>query len=182
MEPHGPPKGATAGSKDDTFAGFTEYLSQYAKAWPLLIACLVGPMNKYLHAVPVYKAHENLLAGATSLYGFLLAAALFHYRPVLFKIKPLAMAIPAVLIAVSALTLLHYYVLVQASVREQGALLGELGVIASQLSTEDILSRTGFENIPRGVELLCWYLGGFLAAETSLVTLALSEYVGARSS
>jgi len=63
--------------------GFVRFLRRYMSAWPILIAGLIGPMTKYFALIPVYKDQQNLLAFLTSMYGFLLAAALFYYRPVI---------------------------------------------------------------------------------------------------
>jgi hypothetical protein len=179
VTPSSPPKKRAAGrhSGGGTLQGFARFLRQYMKAWPVLIACTIGPLNKYFQVVPTYKAHEDLLAGATSLYGFLFAAALFHYRPSINRAKLLSMLLPAILLAVSIGSLFRYATVVQDSVHQKRDLAGSLGVEASQLATGEILARSAFENIPRGTELLAWYLTSFLAAETSLVLMALAEYL-----
>src|SRR5579862_4363383 len=92
-----------------TFSGFAHFLKRYMSAWPVLIACLIGPITKYLHLVPVYKDHENVLACVTALYGFLLAAALFYYRPAFVRSRRQAgrlgdkvvLLLPAVLLIAS---------------------------------------------------------------------------------
>jgi hypothetical protein len=155
-------------------------------AWPVLIACLIGPLTKYLHLVPIYRDHENLLASVTALYGLLLAAALFYYRPAFIQAKrsrrgrkvvsKAVLLLPAVLLAVSIGSFFRYTALVQDSIRTERGRLSEL-VEPSQLSAEQILARTDFTNIPSGGGLLRWYLATFLAAETSLIMMALSEYL-----
>lgn len=156
-------------------------------AWPALIACLIGPITKYLHLVPIYKDHENVLAAITALYGLLLAAALFYYRPAFMQPKrsrrqtrglssKAVLLLPAVLLAASIGSFFRYTVLVRDSIRTQRGRLAEL-VEPSQLSAEQILARTDFANIPHSSGLLRWYLATFLAAETSLIMMALSEYL-----
>jgi hypothetical protein len=179
-----------------TFGGFAHFLRKYMSAWPVLIAVLIGPITKYLHLVPTYKDHENLLAAVTALYGFLLAAALFYYRPAL--VRPprarraargspaarrmliwgdtLVLLLPAALLALSIGSFFRYTSTVQASIRAERGSLAEF-VEPSQLSAEQILARTDLTNIPNGNELLVWYLTMFLAAETSLVVMALAEYL-----
>lgn len=166
--------------RDAGFAGFTGFLRQYMKAWPALIACLIGPISKYFHFVHMYAAQENLAAGLVAVYGFLLAAALFYYRPALFRRRTVRKLLPALLILISIASLLRYVLLIQDSIREETELAGRLGVVASQLSSAEILARTGFENIPHGSALLAWYLSSFFAAESALIVLALLEYVKPR--
>jgi hypothetical protein len=173
--------------KNGTFNGFAQFLRRYMSAWPVLIAVLIGPMTKYLHLMPVYKDHENVLACVTTLYGFLLAAALFYYRPVFVRSQrssrqapglsdKVVLLVPAVLLAVSIGSFFRYTVLAQDSIRTERGTLAEF-VEPSQLSTEQILARTDFTNIPNSNSLLTWYLAMFLAAETSLVVMALTEYL-----
>lgn len=167
-----------------TLSGFAAYLRRYMGAWPVLLACLIGPITKYLHLLPAYKDHENILAGTTSLYGFLLAAALFYYRPALAAggksgsegKRRAILWLPSLLIAASLALLFGYVFEVQVSVRVRRELLQEV-VEPSQLSTPQILARTDFTNIPNGGELLGLYLAAFLTAETSLVVMALAEFV-----
>lgn len=165
---------------EGTLAGFAKFLRQYMKAWPALIACLIGPLGKYFHFVPMYRAQENLAAGIVAVYGFLLAAALFYYRPALFRRRTFRKLLPAALILISLAALLRYVALIQTSIREETDLASELGVVASQLSPSQIMARTGPENIPQGSALLAWYLSSFFAAESALIVLALLEYVKPR--
>jgi hypothetical protein len=67
---------------------------------------------------------------------------------------------------------------VQESIRIERSGITSL-VEPSQLSAEEILLRTDLTNIPDGNALMMWYLATFLAAETSLVIMALSEYLRA---
>ena len=175
-----------------TLYGFAHFLRRYMSAWPVLIAVLIGPMTKYLHLMPVYKDHENVLACVTTLYGFLLAAALFYYRPAFDRSRrsrqgargvgdKLVLLLPAVLLAVSIGSFFRYTMLAQDSIRTERGGLTEF-VVPSQLSSEQILARTDFTNIPNGSSLLIWYLAMFLAAETSLVVMALGEYLRTVSS
>jgi hypothetical protein len=170
-----------------TFAGFAHFLRKYMSAWPVLIACLIGPITKYLHWVPIYKDHINILAAITSLYGFLIAAALFYYRPAFIRsVRPrrqwhrrsesLVVLLPLVLLAASITAFFRYNSLVQESIRTERGGISSL-VEPSQLSAEEILLRTDLTNIPDGNALMMWYLATFLAAETSLVIMALSEYL-----
>jgi len=149
----------------------------------VLIACLIGPITKYLHWVPIYKDHINILAAITSLYGFLIAAALFYYRPAFIRsVRPTRLAeklvvlLPLVLLAASISAFFRYNSLVQESIRIERGGISSL-VEPSQLSAEEILLRTDLTNIPDGNALMMWYLATFLAAETSLVIMALSEYL-----
>jgi hypothetical protein len=170
--------------------GFVRFLRRYMSAWPVLVAALIGPMTKYFALVPVYKDQQNLLASITSLYGFLFAAALFYYRPVVAarpygapgdrqaRTFTLMAYAPAVLIAVSIASIFRYVTLVQTSIGLQRQALSEL-VVRDQLGTEQILRLTDFINIPNGNALVAWYLAAFLAAETSLVLMALAEYLEA---
>ena len=169
-----------------SFSGFADFLRRYMSAWPAIVACLIGPLTKYFHLVPVYKDQENILAAITALYGFLLAAALFYYRPMFARSQRrrrqsrtrnnVVLMLPAVLLGLSIGSFFRYTVVVKDSVRSQRERLVEL-VDPSQLSAEQILARTDLTNIPNGDSLLVWYLATFLAAETSLVLMALSEYL-----
>ena len=170
-----------------TFAGFAHFLRKYMSAWPVLIACLIGPITKYLHWVPIYKDHVNILASITSLYGFLIAAALFYYRPAFIRsVRPrrqtrriaerLVVLLPIVLLGASIGAFFRYNFLAQESIRIERSSITSL-VEPSQLSAEEILLRTDLTNIPDGNALMMWYLATFLAAETSLVIMALSEYL-----
>lgn len=173
-----------------TFPEFAKFLRRYMSVWPVLLACLIGPIAKYLHLLPIYKDHENLLASLTALYGLLLAAALFYYRPAFLQPKRsrrsgkiagnVVLLLPAALLVVSIGSFFRYTALVQNSIRTERGRLIEL-VEPSQLSAEEILARTDFANIPDGGRLLHWYLMTFLAAETSLVLMALSEYLKTKS-
>jgi hypothetical protein len=172
-------------SQLDTLAAFTQFLRRYLSAWPVIVACLIGPVTKYLHLVPIYRDHENVLAGVTALYGFVVAAALFYYRPT-FRLASgrrkaglrgrIVLLLPAVLILASIGALFRYIVLVQDSIRVQRDQFRELGVEASQLGARDILARSDLTNIPNGTALVAWHLAAFLAAETSLVVMALVEF------
>jgi hypothetical protein len=174
----------------DTLPGFAQFLKRYLSAWPVILACLIGPVTKYLHLLPVYKDHENVLASVTALYGFIVAAALFYYRPV-FRLQSgrrkatlrarVVLLLPAVLIILSVASLFRYVGLVQDSVRQQRDTYRELGVETLQLGANDILARTDLTNIPNGTVLIAWYLAGFLAAETSLVVMALVEFAKSES-
>ena len=159
-----------------TFAGFSKFLRQYLRAWPVLVACLIGPISKYLRLVQMYAAQENLAAGIAAVYGFLLAAALFYYRPALLRGALLRKLLPASLIVLSIASLLRYTVALRDSISQQTDLASRLGVEASQLSSAEILARTGFQNIPHGSSLLAWYLAAFFAAESAVIVLALLEY------
>jgi hypothetical protein len=146
------------------------------RAWPILIACLIGPLNKYFHLVPMYRSQENVATGIVSIYGFLFAAALLHYRPALFRKRLLSKLLPVVLIVASVGSLAWYTVLIQNSIRKETELARELGVRADQLTSEQILSRTSLQNVPIGSALLAWYLMSFFGAETALIVFALAEY------
>jgi hypothetical protein len=168
-------------SKRPTLVGFAQFLHRYVRAWPVLIACVIGPINKYLHLIPMYEAHENVVTSVVSVYGFLFAAAVFHYQPTLFRRAAVRKMLPLVLILVSVISLFLYTTLIQNSIRKKTDLARRLGVESSQLSPVEIMARTGFPNIPYGTSLLTLYLIGFFGAETGLITLALLEYVKARS-
>lgn len=177
-----PAKAAKGGARrnEATFAGFSKFLRQYVRVWPVLIACLIGPISKYLHLVQMYSAQENLAAGIAAVYGFLLAAALFYYRPALLRRALLRKLLPALLIMLSIASLLRYMVLLRESISQETDLASRLGVEASQLSSAEILARTGFQNIPHGSSLVAWYLAAFFAAESAVIVLALLEYVKSR--
>jgi hypothetical protein len=163
------------------FLPFIGFVRRYLSAWPILIACLIGPISKYFHLIPIYKAHENLATGVVSVYGFLFAAALFRYQPPLSRRSKVWKLVPLILILLSVLSLVLYISVIQDSVRREADMAGRLGVIPSQLSYEEILARTSFPNIPRGNILLTTYLVSFFGAETALITFALLEYQTAQS-
>ncbi|MBV8845386.1 MAG: hypothetical protein JO307_21465 [Bryobacterales bacterium] len=174
----------------DTLPGFAQFLKRYLSAWSVMVACLIGPVTKYLHLLPIYKDHENVLASTTALYGFIIAAALFYYRPTL-RVQTgrrkntlrsrIVLALPALLILFSVGSLFRYVTMVQDSIRLQRDQYIQLGVTTSQLGAKDILARTDLTNIPNGTGLIAWYLCGFLAAETSLVVMALVEFARAKT-
>lgn len=162
-------------AREPGLAEFSQFLKTYLRAWPVLIACLIGPLNKYLRLVPMYASEEDLATGIVFVYGFLFAAALLHYRPALLQQRTLARVLPAALIVLSIAFLLWYMVLIQASIRSETDLARRLGVRFDQLASEQILARTSLANIPNGTTLLACYLASFFAAETGLVMLALNE-------
>jgi len=86
------------------------------------------------------------------------------------------MLVPIVLIAASIVSVLRYTTLVQTSISSRRQVLTQL-ITSDQLGTTEILKRTDFTNIPNGNALVMWYLAAFLSAETSLVVMALAEYV-----
>jgi hypothetical protein len=163
-------------------ADFTQFFRGYIKAWPLLLACLIGPLSKYFHLIPMYSSHENLATGIVSVYGFLFAAALFYYRPALLRKRLLTRLLPAILILLSAGSLFAYWIVLQNSIRQETDLARRLGVRSDQLASEQILSRTSLQSIPNGTPLLACYLVSFFGAESVLVILALNEYKKPRRS
>ena len=173
--PRGQAKAQTR-SRETGLAGFAQFFRGYLKTWPVLTACLIGPLNKYFHLIPMYRAQENLLTAIVFVYGFLFTASLLHYRPALLRRRTLLKLLPALLILVSIGSLTLYTVLIQASIRKETELARELGVRSDQLASEQILSRTSLQNVPNGSALLIWYLVAFFGAETGLVILALEEY------
>jgi hypothetical protein len=156
--------------------GFTQFFRSYIKAWPILIACLIGPMSKYFHLIPMYSSHEGLATGIVSVYGFLFAAALFYYRPALIRGRRLTRLLPAILIAFSFGALFGYWILIQNSIRQETDLARRLGVRSDQLAPDQVLSRTSLQSIPNGTPLLACYLASFFAAESGIILLALNEY------
>lgn len=163
-------------NRESSLADFSRFFRGYLKAWPVLIACLIGPMSKYFHLVPMYASHENLATGIVFVYGFLFAAALFYYRPALVQKRTLARLLPAILILLSIGSLFWYSVLIENSIRQETDLVRRLGVRSDELASEQILSRTSLQSIPNGTALLAWYLASFFSAETGLILLALNEY------
>ena len=155
---------------------FTQFFGAYIKAWPILLACLIGPLSKYFHLIPMYSSHENLATGIVSVYGFLFAAGLLYYRPALLSKRLLTRLLPAILILLSAGSLFAYWMLFQGSIRQETDLARRLGVRSDQLASEQILSRTSLQSIPNGTPLLGCYLLSFFAAESGIVMLALNEY------
>ncbi len=173
------PRGQSKTRNHSSEAGltdFTRFFRAYVRAWPVLIACLIGPMSKYFHLIPMYASHENLATGIVFVYGFLFAAALFHYRPALLRSRTLAKLLPATLILLSVGSLFWYSVLIQDSIRQKTDLARRLGVRSEELTSEQILSRTSLQNVPNGTALLAWYLLSFFGAETGLIMLALHEF------
>jgi hypothetical protein len=154
-------------------------------AWPVLLACLIGPLSGYLGLLPVYADHKNILSAATSLYGVAIAAALFSYRPAVRRARRKDPAVwrwaPLVLLAASAVCLFLYLETVQRSIVEKREEIRGF-VPAEQLRSEEILARTDWTNIPSGMQLTAIYLTVFFCAETALVLLALREYGRASAS
>jgi hypothetical protein len=174
-----PTSSRSAKAKAEGFAGFAGFLRRYLSAWPILAACLIGPIAKYLRLLPVYKDHENMFAATTSLYGLVIAAALFFYRPVARRLRAsrsIAQAwAPLALIVISAGCLFLYLYLIQESIREKRETIAGF-VPQEQTQSREILARTDLTNIPKGDALFVSYLGMFFAAETALVLMALREY------
>jgi hypothetical protein len=164
-------------SRPYTLSGFVVFLRHYARAWPCLVACLIGPMNKYFRLFPMYKAYENTVTGITLLYGFLFTVALFHYASSSFDRPVIVKLLPASLLLTSIGCLLLYTVAIQHSIRAEANILSSLGVVASQRSSDEILRRTDLSNVPRGPLLMTVYLISFFAAETCLIMFALVEYL-----
>jgi hypothetical protein len=163
-------------SRGSGLTDFTQFFRGYIKAWPLLLACLIGPLSKYFHLIPMYSSHESLATGIVSVYGFLFAAALFYYRPALLRKRFLNRLLPAILILLSAGSLFAYWIVLQKSIRQETDLARQLGVRSDQLTSEQILSRTSLQSVPNGIPLLACYLVSFFGAESVLVILALNEY------
>lgn len=164
------------GNREASLADFTQFFRNYIKTWPILIACLIGPMSKYFHLIPMYSSHENLATGIVSVYGFLFASALLYYRPALLSGRRLMKLLPAALILLSVGSLFAYWILIQGSIRQETDLARRLGVKSDQLASEQILLRTSLPSIPNGTPLLTCYLLSFFAAESGIVILALNEY------
>ena len=163
-------------NRRSSLTDFTQFFGGYIKAWPVLLACLIGPLSKYFHLIPMYSSHENLATGIVSVYGFLFAAALLYYRPALLGQRLLTRLLPAILILLSIASLFAYWILLQDSIRQETDLARRLGVRSEQLASEQILSRTSLQSIPNGTPLLACYLLSFFGAESVLVILALNEY------
>src|SRR6185312_3394714 len=162
-------------NRGPSLTDFTQFFGGYIKAWPILLACLIGPLSKYFHLIPMYSSHENLATGIVSVYGFLFAAALLYYRPALLGKHLLTKLLPAILILVSAASLFAYWIFLQSSIRQETDLTRRLGVRADQLVSEQILSRTSLQSIPNGTPILACYLLSFFAAESGIIMLALNE-------
>jgi hypothetical protein len=163
-------------NREANLADFSRFFRGYLRAWPVLIACLIGPMSKYFHLIPMYASHENLATGIVFVYGFLFAAALLYYRPALVRKRTFTRLLPAILILLSVASLFWYSILIQDSIRQKTDLVRQLGVRAEELASEQILSRTSLQGIPNGTALLAWYLASFFSAESGLILLALNEY------
>jgi hypothetical protein len=155
---------------------FARFLRRYVNTVLGLTACVMGPLSKYFHLIPIYADHENLATGIVSVYGLILAAALFHYQPALSGRPTLAKLLPATLILVSIASLVLYAFVIQDSIQIEIEKAATGGVDPSQLSHQEILARTGFPNIPHGMLLVALYLIGFFGAESALLVLALLAY------
>src|SRR5579885_2907637 len=107
--PRGQAKAQTR-SREPGLAGFAQFFRGYLKTWPVLTACLIGPLNKYFHLIPMYRAQENLLTAIVFVYGFLFTASLLHYRPALLRRRTLLKLLPAILILLSIGSLTLYTV------------------------------------------------------------------------
>lgn len=163
-------------------AGFARFLRQYAKAWPALLACVIAPIFRYLKLLPMYKAHEGLALGIVSVYGFLLAVAIFYYRPAFLRSRKGSGLLPAVMLVLSFVSIILYLVAINRSIRMETDFAISVGVAASELIPGEILARTALENIPLSASLIASYLLAFFGAETALVIFALREYTHSQAS
>ncbi len=142
----------------------------------MLLACVIGPLFRYLKLLPMYKAHEGIAYGIVSVYGFLFAVAIYYYRPSFLRSRAVSTVLPAALVLASVCSVILYLTTMNRSIRMETEFATSVGVESSQLTADQILTRTAFENVPLSTRLILFYLLAFFGAETALILFALKEY------
>ena len=146
----------------------------------VVTAALPVPVT-LLHLIPTYAAQTGYLSVYTPVFCFLLFGFVFYNRLVFAKWafrpsgrKPwqgaVLMALPATFIAISLALVIYYHSALQLSITDLNA----RGVRAS---TETILRKTDYMDIPRSGRLSFFYIGMFLSIEAAFALMALREYL-----
>lgn len=159
---------------------FGKFFTGYMGTASLITAALPIPVAK-LHLIPAYASQSKFLNTYASLMCFLVFAYIFYSRHLLARAmfyrtagKIAARAwitlLPLVLICCSILCVIAYHIELDNS----------LGLIAAHgvhQSTEVLLEKIDYREIPLAETLVALYLGMFVFAESALVLMAMREYL-----
>jgi hypothetical protein len=140
-----------------------------------------------LKFIPTYGAHTTFLSVYTSLSCFLLLAFIFYSRHALARwmfysagkrkrtSRVFVELLPLFMIVACGCCIGCYHWLLQNSVQEAMTNWVRRGVAIG--STEQVLQKTDYMEIPYSIGLVICYLGIFLCAEAAFVLMAIKEYL-----
>lgn len=177
---------ATAEPEPRRITAFARFFKQYMSASTVIAASLPIPVTA-LKFVPTYGAQTRFLSVYTSLSCFLLLAFIFYSRHTLARwmfysagrrrrvSRVFVELLPLFMIVACACSIGCYHWLLQNSVQEAMLDWVRRGVAIG--STEQVLQKTDYMEIPYSIGLVVCYLGIFLSAEAAFVLMAIKEYL-----
>ena len=167
---------------------FANYFKNYMGLSTIITAALPIPVT-LLHVMPVFAAHERMLAVYTSLFCFLAVAYVFYIRHSLarsmFRARRTYVAFPLLPIVLAVACLILYHVNLDDSVtvarqrihKESVQNLSGSGIPAFEPDRAHVLMTVPSEEIDHGIQLLVLYVGFFVFAELAFVIMAVREYM-----
>jgi hypothetical protein len=165
---------------------FAEFFKQYMSVSSVVAASLPVPVTSF-QLIPTYAAQTKFLSVYTSLFCFLLLGYIFYSRHALARwmFRPLAKRrprlrtligwLPLGLILACACFAGGYHWLLQGSIQDAMGDWVRRGVAIG--STQDVLAKTDYMDIPGAAGLAACYLAIFLTAEAAFVLMAIKEYL-----
>jgi hypothetical protein len=168
---------SNSGGKGLRIRVFAAFFKSYMSVSTIVAASIPIPVTS-LKLIPIYTQQKSFLTVYASLFCFLLLAFVFSIRhrlaPAMFsrtKAGAFIAMIPLLCMVLTLTCILVYHETLQLSfdaTRAHG------GVNAS---TQDLLERTDFSEIPYALPLAACYLGIFIFAESAFVMMAIREYL-----
>jgi hypothetical protein len=165
---------------------FAEFFKQYMSVSSVIAASLPIPVTS-LQLIPTYAAQTKFLSVYTSLFCFLLLGFIFYsrhtlarwmFRPLVkrrSKFRTFIELLPLCLILACACFISAYHWLLQGSIQDAMGDWVRRGVAIG--STQEVLQKTDYMEIPGALGLVVCYLGIFLTAEAAFVLMAIKEYL-----
>lgn len=165
---------------------FVEFFKQYMSVSSVITASLPIPVTA-LQFIPTYAAQTKFLSVYASISCFLLLGFIFYsrhtlarwmFRPVTkrrSKLGAFMHLLPLCLIVACGCFIGAYHWLLQNSIQEAMADWVRRGVAIG--STQEVLQKTDYMDIPGALGLVACYLGIFVAAEGAFVLMAIKEYL-----
>jgi hypothetical protein len=157
-------------------ASFAAFFKSYMHVSGVLLACVPIPVAS-LKLLPIFSQQKGYLTVYSSLFCFLLVAALFSLRHSLAKSmfneggwRWIIAALPFVFIVLSLACILGYHATLQDSLQK-------MRMMGAQGSTADLLQSADSSDISKSLSLSAYYLGIFVFAECAFTLLALREYL-----
>lgn len=165
---------------------FVQFFKQYMSVSSVIAASLPIPVTA-LQFIPTYAAQTKFLSVYASLACFLLLGFIFYSRhalarwmfgPVTKRRSKFGVCmdlLPLGLILACGCFIVAYHWLLQDSIQEAMGDWVRRGVAIG--STQEVLQKTDYMEIPGAAGLVACYLGIFLAAEAAFVLMAIKEYL-----